>query len=227
MNSETTSVAAGSFADWLQQITQALRGQGGTDVPCGDCVGCCVSSYYIPLRASDAAVAAKVPPALLHVTGPAEAPQQWMAYDANGHCPMLRNRQCTVYEQRPQTCRDYDCRIFAAAGIAAGDATRSVINQRVFAWRFSYADGAEQRLHDAVRAAAAFIAVHESDLEGIRFPGGSTGIAVLALKAHRAFLDDTHQELDDRAKALAIIRAHQAFETADQAVNEDPHELDH
>ena len=208
----TSPVPAGSFAVWLTQIQQALRGQGGTDVPCGECVGCCVSSYYIPLRASDAPVAAQVPPALLHVTGPAEAPQQWMAYGADGHCPMLRNRQCTVYAQRPQTCRDYDCRIFAAAGIAAGDAVRHVINVRVAAWQFNYDSPAERRTHEAVTAAAAFIAAHECDIAGIRFPAGPTGIAVRALKVHGVFLDDALNGADAPTLAWAIIAASKAFE---------------
>jgi len=208
----TSAVAAGSFAIWLNQIQQALRGQGGTDVPCGECVGCCVSSYYIPLRAADEPVAAQVPEAMLHVTGPAEAPQQWMAYGADGHCPMLRNRQCTVYAQRPQTCRDYDCRIFAAAGIAAGDAVRHVINERVAAWQFSYDSPAEQNAHQAVTAAAAFIAAHQHDIDGIRFPGGPTGIAVLALKVYGVFLDEALRDADATTIAWAIIAASKAFE---------------
>ena len=208
----TSPVPAGSFGVWLSQMQQALRGQGGTDVPCGDCVGCCVSSYHIPLRANDAQVAAQVPPALLQVTGPAEAPQQWMAYGADGHCPMLRNRQCTVYAQRPQTCRDYDCRIFAAAGLPAGDATRSVINERVAAWQFSYDSAVEQDAHRAVTAAAAFIAAHQRDIDGIRFPGGPTGIAVLALKVYGVFLDTALRGADARTIAWAIIAAGKAFE---------------
>jgi len=208
----TSPVPAGSFAVWLTHIQQALRGQGGTDVPCGECVGCCVSSYYIPLRAGDAQVAAQVPPALLHVTGPADAPQQWMGYGADGHCPMLRDRRCTVYAQRPQTCRDYDCRIFAAAGLPAGDATRRVINERVAAWQFSYDSPAAQNAHQAVTAAAAFIAAHQHDIDGIRFPGGPTGIAVLALKVYGVFLDEALRDADATTIAWAIIAASKAFE---------------
>jgi len=208
----TSPVPAGSFAEWLTQIQQALRGQGGTDVPCGECVGCCVSSYYIPLRAGDAQVAAQVPRALLHVTGPADAPQQWMGYGADGHCPMLRDRHCTVYAQRPQTCRDYDCRIFAAAGLPAGDETRRVINERVAAWQFSYDSPTAQNAHQAVTAAAAFIAAHQHDIDGIRFPGGPTGIAVLALKVYGVFLDEALRDADATTIAWAIIAASKAFE---------------
>ena len=44
-----------------------------------------------------------------------------LGYDENGHCPMLIDDKCSIYEHRPITCRSYDCRIFPAAGIVAGD----------------------------------------------------------------------------------------------------------
>ena len=52
---------------------------------------------------------------------------------------MLSCGNCTIYAQRPQTCLDYDCRVFAAAGIDAGGADKAVINRRVHEWRFRFA----------------------------------------------------------------------------------------
>ena len=40
-----------------------------------------------------------------------------MGYDDQGRCPMLVEGDCSIYGDRPQTCRDYDCRVFAATGI--------------------------------------------------------------------------------------------------------------
>ena len=34
-----------------------------------------------------------------------------------GHCPMLVDGRCSIYEHRPRTCRTYDCRVFPAAGL--------------------------------------------------------------------------------------------------------------
>ena len=36
-----------------------------------------------------------------------------MGYDERGHCPMLVDGDCSIYEHRPRTCRTYDCRVFA------------------------------------------------------------------------------------------------------------------
>ncbi|MFA6001077.1 MAG: hypothetical protein WC828_03075 [Thermoleophilia bacterium] len=40
--------------------------------------------------------------------------------DCDGCCPMLIDGGCSIYEHRPLTCRIYDSRVFAAAGIVAG-----------------------------------------------------------------------------------------------------------
>ncbi len=59
-----------------------------------------------------------------------------MGFDAHGRCPMLQNGRCAIYPHRPQTCRDYDCRIFAATGIDAGGKEKAAVNARAARWRF-------------------------------------------------------------------------------------------
>ena len=54
-------VDAGSFGEWLAAMRAVLRGERDADVPCGDCIGCCVSSYPIPLRPEDVRARAEVP----------------------------------------------------------------------------------------------------------------------------------------------------------------------
>jgi hypothetical protein len=125
---------------------------------------------------------------------------------------MLEAGRCTIYAQRPQTCRDYDCRFFAAAGLDAGGPERSVINNRVRQWRFSYPTTTDRRAHDAVRAAAAFLQ-HESQ----RFPAGfaptrPTGIAVLAVKTHAVFLAHEAAATDPALLARAMLEASQRFD---------------
>ena len=207
-------IDAGEFGPWLLQAAAVLRGTAGADVPCGSCVGCCVSSYFIPVRPEDTAARARVPSALL-VHAPGQPPdQRMMGYREDGSCPMLEQGLCTIYADRPQTCRDYDCRIFAAAGIDAGGADKHVINARVRAWRFRYGDDGEQRAHGAVRAAAAFIRDHRAAFPGGRGPTAPTGIAVLALKAHTVFLDPAIGMQADADTARAIIAASRAFDAA-------------
>lgn len=204
---EDETIDAGEFGAWLLATLACLRGDGGAEVPCGDCVGCCVSSYFIPLRPGDHAARARVPPAAL-VDAPGQAAGHLMlGYGPTGECPMLDAGRCSIYADRPQTCRDYDCRIFAAAGIEAGGPERRVINQRVRAWRFSYRDDDARRAHAAVRAAAAFIRDRWQAFPGHCAPTAPTGIAVLALKAHAVFLDTATTSRPDTETARAIIRA--------------------
>ena len=179
-------IAAGSFGEWLLEMQGVLRGERIADVPCGECVGCCVSSYPIPLRPADQVAQALVPEQfLLHAPG-LQAGHLLMGFREDGTCPMYTDHRCSIYADRPQTCRDYDCRIYAAAGILpAGE--RRLINERVAAWRFSYPDQQDRVAADAVRRAAGFIREHSE-----RFPPpvratSPTAVAVLALKTWPVF----------------------------------------
>ena len=67
-----------------------------------------------------------------------------MGYDDHGQCPMLKGGECSIYDDRPQTCRDYDCRVFAATGIAVDREAQPEIARRVAAWAFTY-ENAESR----------------------------------------------------------------------------------
>lgn len=209
-------VAAGPFGKWLQDMRASLRGTAGTDVPCGDCVGCCVSSYFIPVRFADKAAREWIPPQLLVRTSGMPEGDRLMGYREDGTCPMLdTDRRCTIYEHRPQTCRDYDCRIFAAAGIDAGGSDKHVINRRVRAWRFTYASEEDRLTHEAVRNAASFIQERRNSFPGGRAPTAPTGIAVLAVKAYGVFLDPGLHDKSDEEIAMAIIKASGAFDAGE------------
>lgn len=205
---EQPPIAAGVFGVWLEEMRASLRGERGTDVPCGDCVGCCVSGYPVVIRAEDDRAMAEIP--LRHIARAVDGRTLMLALP-DGTCPMLRDRKCSVYASRPQTCRDYDCRVFAAAGIDAGGEERAVINQRVRAWRFEYANETDVRAHEAVRAAARFIRDKADRLHG-RAPTAPTGIAVLAIKSYEVFLGDVRDESDE-AIARAIVEASRAFDS--------------
>ena len=180
----------------------SLHGDAGTDVPCGDCVGCCVSSYYIPVRPQDWQARTSIPDEFL-LTADGQPPGHYMMkYREDGTCPMLDHGQCSIYSQRPQTCRDYDCRIFAAAGLLPGGPEKRVINDRVTAWRFDYPEPADRIAHDAVLAAATFIREHRDAFPGGRAPTAPTGIAVLAVKSYRVFLEPRLPGAADIAQAI-------------------------
>lgn len=211
LRSETDNpVAAGPFGRWLMQARAALRGTGGMDVPCGECVGCCTSSYSILLRPHDAALDV-VPVKFLSSVPGLAYPHAKMNPLQNGHCPMFQQGKCSIYAQRPQTCLDYDCRVFAAAGIQTGN-NRPVINQRIRQWRFTYESEADRQAHAAVQSAAAFINEHGSEFPAAWLPNNPSGLAVLAVKVYELFLDANQQTSDHARMALAIINSSREFD---------------
>src|SRR5262245_32601072 len=98
-----TQVAAGPFLKWLDEFRASLRGNGGTDVPCGECVGFFVSSYSILVRPEDKAARAAIPADLLVAAPGLPKGHKVMGYYTDGTCPMLSDRKCTIYTSRPQT----------------------------------------------------------------------------------------------------------------------------
>jgi Fe-S-cluster containining protein len=212
---QSTPVDAGLFGEWLAQMRASLRGDGGTVVPCGDCRGCCVSSYYIPVRPQDIEARARIPDRYLIAPAGQPPGHLMMKYLEDGACPMLMQGNCSIYEHRPQTCRDYDCRIFAAAGIEAGGADKPVINRRVSEWRFRYESAAERRAHEAVNAAASFIRRQREAFPGARSPTAPTGIAVLAIKVYSVFLDPGMTRREPAEIARAIIAESRRFDSGE------------
>jgi Fe-S-cluster containining protein len=210
---QTRSVAAGEFGEWLAETRAALRGGSGMRVPCGDCIGCCVSSYFIPVRPEDRRAFDLIPDEWLARTHTLAGGHWVMGYRADGTCPMLTQGKCTIYADRPQTCRDYDCRVFTAAGIEAGGTDKEVINRRVREWRFEYPSEADVRAQDAVRAAAAFIRDKRASFPDGRAPTSPTGIAVLAVKTYTVFLEPQAQEKGDEELARAVVEAARAFDS--------------
>lgn len=204
----TGRYGAGAFGDWLREMRAVLRGERDADVPCGPCVGCCVSSYPIPLRPGDELARREVPEQWL--IGATPAGGNWlMGFREDGSCPFLRDRCCSIYSGRPQTCRDYDCRIYAAAGLMP-DGERPVIADRVRAWEFSFSTGDEHLEADAVRRAAHFIRAHQEHFPAAMRAGSATAAAVLAVKSYEIFLAPVTTVEDTVHRVIEAVRAFDA-----------------
>jgi uncharacterized protein len=205
LSAPEASLPAGRFSEWLHSMRAALAGGPGMNVACGDCAGCCTSSYFIKIRASEGEVLSRIPPEQL-TDSPRDPPgTRLMGYDARGHCPMFRDGGCTIYSHRPDTCRTYDCRVFSAAGMDAG-AGRDVINERVARWRFEYPEAGDVEQQRALRAAAAFLRQHP-----VRFPNGHVpsrpaDIAVLAVKSYPVFMGAPTSHEDTVAGIISACR---------------------
>lgn len=110
---------AGDFPAWLRHTRQVQQVRGvGSEVPCGSCTACCRSSLFIHIRPDETRTLARIPKALLFPAPGLPKGNVLMGYDERGHCPMLVDDECSIYADRPQTCRDFDCRVLAAAGLS-------------------------------------------------------------------------------------------------------------
>jgi Fe-S-cluster containining protein len=179
-------VPAGSFTTWLGMIAPALHGRAEADVPCGDCTGCCRSSQFILVEESDADAHRAIPADLLF-PAPFLPGALLLGYDEQGRCPMLGDAGCTIYDARPMTCRTYDCRVFAAAGV---ESDKPAVAERASRWEFDHPGPADVAAHDAVMAAARWIGEHSADLPEHLVPPHRTALAVVAVELHPVFLRD-------------------------------------
>jgi len=195
-------LAAGDFNAWLRHTLTALKVNGEADVPCGSCNACCRSGYFIHIAAEEADARAHIPEALLFPAPGQPKGSMLMGYDENGHCPMLVDDACSIYQHRPRTCRNYDCRVFAAAGISADDNDKPLVAERAQHWRFDYSGESDKEAHASVQAAATFIKEAADALPG-GGPSNSTQLAVLATKVHGVFQNTRPESTEGVVEAIA------------------------
>jgi hypothetical protein len=149
------ALPAGPFASWLRGMEAALRGDASADVPCGTCTACCTSSQFVHIGPDEADTLARIPPELLFPAPRMARGHVLLGYDERGHCPMLVDGGCSIYEHRPRTCRTYDCRIFTATGLPVddGDPAKAGIARQARRWAFAFPTDDDHRRHAAVQAA--------------------------------------------------------------------------
>jgi Fe-S-cluster containining protein len=180
---------AGDFSSWLRHAREALITECGTEVECGECSACCSSSYFIHIRPEEAQTLGRIRKSLL-VAAPGQPKGHLvLGYDRNGQCPLLKGGKCSIFEQRPITCRTYDCRVYAAAGILESEDGTSKISQRVRRWKFHYPTKLDLREHLAVQAAATFIRENAECFPGGHIPRNPGQLAILSLKVYELFLN--------------------------------------
>lgn len=165
------ALPAGDFSAWLSAMEAALRHETAVAVPCGGCTACCTSSQFVHIEPDETVTLAHIPPALLFAAPGRPKGHVLLGYDENGHCPMLRDGRCSIYEHRPRTCRTYDCRIFAATGldVDAEDDRKAPVARQARRWRFAFPTDEDRRRQAAVRAA----------VRGVR----ATSVTQLAIRA--------------------------------------------
>lgn len=182
MGDDAGALDAGDFGSWLTSVTDALAGDGGSDVPCGTCTACCTSSQFVHIAPDEADALAHIPRQLLFAAPGRPRGHVLMGYDERGQCPMLRDGACSIYAHRPRTCRTYDCRVFAASGIEPSEPAKAAVAAQVRRWRFRVANDEDRARRDAVRAAAAYVRDRPEVLPDGAGPLTDTQRAVLAVE---------------------------------------------
>lgn len=186
---------AGDFAEWLSGREASLRSDNHhAAVPCGTCNACCRSSMFIHIKPDETETLKRIPRALLFPAHGRPKGHVLMGYKDDGCCPMLVDNACSIYEFRPQTCREYDCRVFAATGVAVDRATQADVAARVDEWAFQHETESSRAAHESMRDAAAFLQQHADLLPPGSVPSHPVQLAGLALRIYRVF---------DEARALA------------------------
>jgi uncharacterized protein len=186
--SDADDLPAGDFSTWMTEVQGAIRGERGADVPCGSCTACCTSSQFVHIGPDETDTLDHIPAALLFPAPRLPRGHVLLGYDERGHCPMLIDGKCSIYEHRPRTCRTYDCRVFAATGIVLDDDEKALIARQAARWRFGFPAPTDREQRDAVRTAAEYLADHPGPLAGGSAPANATQRAVRAIEIHHDFL---------------------------------------
>jgi len=187
-SSADRDLPAGEFSQWITEMHGALRGEHASVVPCGSCTACCTSSQFIHIEPDERETLARIPKQLLFPAPLLPRGHKLLGYDERGHCPMLIDDKCSIYEHRPRTCRTYDCRIFPATGLRVDDDDKALIDQQAQRWQFSYATAADRSAHDAARAAARYLRRHPDAFADSAAPVTATRLAVAAVEVHDLFV---------------------------------------
>jgi hypothetical protein len=215
---EQQKLPAGKFSSWLSRTRNALKKEIGVRVPCADCNACCRSSYFIHIKPDENQTLAQIPKKLLFPAPGLPKGNVVLGYDENGHCPMLIDHKCSIYAHRPITCRTYDCRVFAAADIAAGEHDKPLITMQAERWIFNYPTISDRNQHLAVQAAAKFLRNRADCFPAGFVPSNSTQLAILAIKVYDVFLKYQNEPVkaecasQDIETAKAIMEAYEEFE---------------
>jgi Fe-S-cluster containining protein len=192
------------FTAWREGFLAALHEGSDSLVECGTCTACCRSGQFVHISPDETEALAAIP-AELRFPAPGMPPGHVvLGYDEQGRCPMLGEAGCTIYEHRPRTCRVYDCRVFAAAGVEP-DEDQPLIRERVAAWRFEPADAEDAAAQRAATTAAAALVTwrHRRSGDGsVRVPRTALQVAVRAVELAPAFAGDAAPDDEELADLL-------------------------
>ena len=208
---------AGTFSTWLETTRSALKHDQETDVPCGACNACCRSAYFIHIKPDEIDTLAHIPSELLFPAPGQPKGNVLMGFDENGHCPMLKDGACSIYEHRPLTCRSYDCRIFPATGIHVDGKDKSAIVDQVKRWKFSLPEERDNQHLKSVQRSATFLRTRSKLFPEGELPANSTQLAIMAIKVHELFMETDLASTNDDEMVEAVINSRDSFDNKESS----------
>ncbi len=192
-----TPLPAGGFSAWLNATCATLWRDVPADVPCGSCNACCRTHHQLHLRPGEKAARKRLPREYLSAAPGLPPGYLLLGYDEHGACPVLVDDRCSIYEDRPLVCRTYDCRIYAATGVAPD---RAEIARQVRRWRFSCETAQDRDDRETVLAAVRFIREHPDCLPSRAAYDQPIRVATLGVAAHEAFGEGAPAAARSRAR---------------------------
>lgn len=204
---QSYNLPAGNFSSWLSYTRSALQRNNDINVPCGSCTACCTSAYFVHIRPQEKQTLDCIPKRFLFPAPGLPAGNMLLGFDNNGHCPMLKNNICSIYKTRPQTCRTYDCRVFPATGLKAGEKEKDAINQQIRRWKFSFAGKDDHQKYSALQKTATFLRNHKKDFPEGFIPANTTQLAILAIKVYTHFINDIKDNRGNQKSDSQLVKA--------------------
>lgn len=95
-------------------LTSIVNDEPYSQVPCGSCTLCCqvLSPHLTPEEVSSGKypISLVQPPQEMLWKDPTIGPIVTMFKNKTGGCSMFVDGACSIYEDRPKACRQFDCR---------------------------------------------------------------------------------------------------------------------
>lgn len=88
-------------------LTSVTTDEPQSVVPCKDCTFCCQKLH--PFLTPDEVSSGKYPLSLVQLTD-SDDPVVALYKSQKGGCSMLIDNKCSIYDDRPLACRQFDCR---------------------------------------------------------------------------------------------------------------------
>lgn len=183
---------------WREWVATATS-RATADVPCGSCMACCRSRMFVHVGPTETATLKSIPQELLFEAPGLAKGYQLLGFDQEGCCPMVADTGCSIYEDRPVTCRRFDCRVLAAAEVYPED--KPLLADQGRRWVFHYASDEELEEHERIKTAAHFLKEHRARFEGGVIPRNEVQLAALSLGVADLFEDEV--EPGERLRRVA------------------------